>query len=148
MQRRLVDNKRFAARHCKVPSLLQGPLQGLAACSSCGYAYYRGHTTTTAGNKIYYYRCLGSDNHRYEHGRVCDNKPVRTDYLDNLVWDHITGLLADPKLIRDELDRRLDQLRTAAPWRSAVKQRQQTVAVGERRVKLGFAVSAGCSFDS
>jgi hypothetical protein len=25
-------------------------------------------------------------------GRVCDNKPVRTDYLDNLVWDHITAL--------------------------------------------------------
>lgn len=95
----------------KVPSLLQG----LAACSSCGYAYYRGHTTTTAGNKIYYYRCLGSDNYRYEHGRVCENKPVRTDYLDNLVWHHITGLLADPKLIRAEIDQRLDQLRTADP---------------------------------
>ncbi|MGH3692956.1 MAG: zinc ribbon domain-containing protein [Pseudonocardiaceae bacterium] len=74
-QQRLADNKRYAARSSKVPSLLQG----LAACASCGYAYYRGHTTTTAGNKIYYYRCLGSDNYRYEHGRVCDNKPVRTD---------------------------------------------------------------------
>jgi site-specific DNA recombinase len=46
---RLEDNKRFASRNSKVPSL-----QGLAACSACGYAYYRGHTTTTAGNKIYY----------------------------------------------------------------------------------------------
>jgi site-specific DNA recombinase len=64
VQRRLADNKRFAARHSKVPSLLQG----LTACSSCGYAYYRGHTTTTAGNKIYYYRCLGSDNYRYQPG--------------------------------------------------------------------------------
>jgi site-specific DNA recombinase len=110
-QQRLEDNKRYAARNSKVPSLLQG----LAACASCGYAYYRGHTTTTAGNKIYYYRCLGSDNYRYEHGRVCQNKPVRTDYLDALVWDHITGLLADPSLIRAEIDRRLDQLRTADP---------------------------------
>ncbi|MDQ4103696.1 MAG: recombinase family protein, partial [Actinomycetota bacterium] len=110
-QRRLEDNKRYAARNSKIPSLLQG----LAACASCGYAYYRGHTTTTAGNKIYYYRCLGSDNYRYQHGRVCDNKPVRTDYLDNVVWDHITGLLADPTLIRAEIDRRLDQLRTADP---------------------------------
>jgi site-specific DNA recombinase len=93
-QQRLADNKRFAARNSKVPSLLQG----LAACASCGYAYYRGHTTTTAGNKIYYYRCLGSDNHRYEHGRVCDSKPFRTDYLDTIVWEHITGLLADPTL--------------------------------------------------
>ena len=55
VQRRLEDNKRYAARNSKVPSLLQG----LAACTSCGYSYYRGHTTTTAGNKIYYYRCLG-----------------------------------------------------------------------------------------
>jgi site-specific DNA recombinase len=117
-QRRLEDNKRYAARNSKVPSLLQG----LAACASCGYAYYRGHTTTSAGNKIYYYRCLGSDNYRYEHGRVCDNKPVRTDYLDKVVWDHVAGLLADPKLIRAEIDRRLDQLRTADPT-SAQQQR-------------------------
>jgi len=122
-QRRLADNKRYAARNSKVPSLLQG----LAACSSCGYAYYRGHTTTTAGNKIYYYRCLGSDNYRYEHGRVCDNKPVRTDHLDTLVWDHITGLLADPTLIRAEIDRRLDQLRTADPTTAQQQRLQQAV---------------------
>ncbi len=33
VQQRLEDNKRFAARNAKVPSLLQG----LAACSACGY---------------------------------------------------------------------------------------------------------------
>jgi site-specific DNA recombinase len=56
VQQRLADNKRFATRGSKAPSMLQG----LAACSACGYGYYRSHTTTTAGNKIYYYRCLGS----------------------------------------------------------------------------------------
>jgi DNA invertase Pin-like site-specific DNA recombinase len=122
-QRRLEDNKRFAARNSKDPSLLQG----LAACAGCGYAYYRGHTTTTAGNKIYYYRCLGSDNYRYEHGRVCDNKPVRTDHLDKVVWDHITGLLADPQLIRSEIDRRLTQLRTADPTTSQQQRLQQAL---------------------
>ena len=79
---RLEDNKRFASRNSNVPSLLQG----LAACSACGYAYYRGHTTTTAGNKIYYYRCLGSDDYRYQGGRVSGSKPVRADYLDTVVW--------------------------------------------------------------
>jgi site-specific DNA recombinase len=122
-QQRLEDNKRYAARNSKVPSLLQG----LAACASCGYAYYRGHTTTTAGNKIYYYRCLGSDNYRYEHGRVCQNKPVRTDYLDALVWDHITGLLANPALIRAEIDRRLDQLRTADPTTTQQRRLEQAL---------------------
>jgi site-specific DNA recombinase len=53
--RRLADNQRFAARNTKVASLLQG----LAACASCGYAYYRTSTRTTA-RKLYYYRCLGS----------------------------------------------------------------------------------------
>ena len=123
-QQRLADNKRYAARNTKIPSLLQG----LAACSSCGYAYYRGHTTTTAGNKIYYYRCLGSDNYRYQHGRVCDNKPVRADHLDKLVWEHITGLLADPRLIRAEIDQRLNQLRTADPTTAQQQRLEQALA--------------------
>ena len=118
---RLTDNKRFASRNSKVPSLLQG----LAACAGCGYAYYRGHTTTSAGNKIYYYRCLGSDDYRYEGGRVCANKPVRADYLDQVVWDHITALLADPTLIRAEIDRRLDTARSSDPV-TAQRARLQT----------------------
>ena len=115
---RLEDNKRFAARNTKVPSLLQG----LAACSACGYACYRGHTTTSAGNKIFYYRCIGSDNYRFEHGKVCDSKPVRADYLDTVVWDHVTALLTDPALIRAEISKRLEQARTADP---ATRQRSQ-----------------------
>ena len=109
---RLQDNKRFASRNTKIPSLLQG----IAACAACGYGYYRTSTRTT-NKKIYYYRCLGSDDYRYEGGRVCTNKPVRADYLDTLVWDHITGLLADPALIHTEIDRRLEQARTADPAR-------------------------------
>ena len=114
---RLEDNKRFAARNTKVPSLLQG----LAACSACGYGYYRTSARTTS-RKIYYYRCLGSDDYRYEGGRVCGNQPVRADYLDTVVWDHITGLLADPALIRAEISKRLEQARTADP---ATRQRKQ-----------------------
>jgi site-specific DNA recombinase len=109
--RRLAGNKKFAARASKTPSLLQG----LAACSGCGYACYRGHTTTTAGNKIFYYRCIGSDNYRFEHGKVCASKPVRADYLDQVVWDHITHLIADPALIRAEIGKRLAQIRTTDP---------------------------------
>jgi site-specific DNA recombinase len=107
---RLVDNKRFASRNSKIPSLLQG----LAACSGCGYGYYRTSTRTT-NKKIYYYRCLGSDDYRYEGGRVCGNKPVRADYLDTAVWDHIAGMLADPRLIRGEIDKRLESARTSDP---------------------------------
>jgi site-specific DNA recombinase len=47
--RRLADNKRYASRNTKIPSLLQG----IAACSGCGYGYYRTSTRTT-NKKIYY----------------------------------------------------------------------------------------------
>ena len=111
VQQRLEDNKRFATRNSAIPPSL---LQGLAACAACGYGYYR-TSTRTARKKIYYYRCLGTDNYRYEGGRVCGNKPVRADYLDTVVWDHITGLLADPALIRAEIGKRLEQARTSDP---------------------------------
>lgn len=109
-ERRLADNRRFAARNSKEPSLLMG----LAACQGCGYAYYR-TSTRTAKRKIYYYRCLGSDDYRYPGGRVCDNKPVRADYLDDLVWGQVSALLADPALVQGELDRRLTEMRAANP---------------------------------
>ena len=114
---RLADNKRFASRNSTDPSLLQG----MAACAGCGYGYYRTSTRTT-NKKIYYYRCLGSDDYRYEGGRVCANKPVRADYLDTVVWDHITALLADPTLVRAEIDKRLEASRTTNP---AAQQRQR-----------------------
>src|SRR5260221_4673817 len=123
VRQRLEDNKRFAARNTKVPSLLQG----LAACSACGYGYYRTSARTTS-RKIYYYRCLGSDNYRYEGGRVCGNKPVRADYLDTVVWDHITGLLADPAPIRAEISKRLHAARTADPVTRQRKQLQNELA--------------------
>ena len=86
----------------------------MAACAACGYGYYR-TTTRTTNKKIHYYRCLGSDNYRYDAGRVCANKPVRADYLDTVVWDHITALLADPALIRAEIEKRLEGARAADP---------------------------------
>ena len=121
--RRLVDNTRFAARNSRHPSLLQG----LAACAACGYGYYRA-TTRTTNKKIHYYRCLGSDNYRYEDGRVCANKPVRADYLDTVVWDHLTALLADPALIRAEIDKRLEGARATDPVARQRKQLESALA--------------------
>jgi site-specific DNA recombinase len=114
---RLADDKWFSSRNGKDPS----PPRGMAACSACGYGYHRTSTRTT-NKKIYRYRCLGSDDYRYGGGWVCGNKPVRADYLDAVVWDHITGLMADPWLIRAGIDERLDTARTAGP---VVRQRKR-----------------------
>ncbi len=53
---------------------------------------------------------------------------MRADYLDEVVWEHLTALLADPARIRGELDRRLAELRAANP-QTATKarlEREQT----------------------
>ena len=132
VQQRLEDNKKFATRNSTLPPSL---LQGLAACAACGYGYYR-TSARTARRKIYYYRCLGSDDYRYDGGRVCGSKPVRADYLDQVVWDHITGLLADPALIRAEIGKRLAQARTSDP---VTRQRKQ---LGLALAKAGASITA------
>jgi site-specific DNA recombinase len=81
---RLEQNKRHSLRRTIEPTLLQGML----VCSKCGYAYYR-CSTRTSKRKLYYYRCLGSHNYRFTHGRVCHSRPIRQDYLDGVVWEQL-----------------------------------------------------------
>ena len=109
-QERLSSNARFAKRNTKSPTLLQGIL----VCRECGYACYRTSTRTT-NKRIYYYRCIGSDNYRHIGGRVCHSRPIRADELDRLVWDEVRQLLENPALVRAEIDRRLQALRTEHP---------------------------------
>jgi site-specific DNA recombinase len=89
-------------------------VQGLVSCTKCGYALYRTSTRSSA-RKIHYYRCLGSDAYRHLSGPVCNNRPVRQDLLDDVVWTEIVRLLEDPRLIQNEIERRLMAAREADP---------------------------------
>ncbi len=109
-QELLVRNKRLSRRRTIEPSLLQG----LLVCQSCGYALYR-TSTRTSKRRIHYYRCLGSDAYRYPEGARCDNRPIRQDHLDGVVWQEILRLLAAPALIQGELERRLEAAQKASP---------------------------------
>jgi site-specific DNA recombinase len=111
-QERLQQNKVFASRHTKESTLLQGML----ICKVCGHAYYRTSTRTSV-RKLYYYRCLGSDDWRYSKGRVCTNRPVRQDYLDDLVWREVIELLGNPDLVSKEMERRVRDLQESNPGR-------------------------------
>ena len=122
-QERLQANRHFASRHTKEPTLLQG----LLVCQECGYAYYR-TSTRTSTRKLYYYRCLGSDDWRYQNGRVCAHRPVRQDYLDEVVWRQVIDLLTHPDLVRDEIDRRMQAMQESNPTqiRKEVLMREHT----------------------
>jgi site-specific DNA recombinase len=109
-QERLRANKIHAPRRTVTPSVVQG----LVSCTKCGYALYRTSTRSSA-RKIHYYRCLGSDAYRHLSGPVCNNRPVRQDLLDDVVWTEIVRLLEDPRLIQNEIERRLMAAREADP---------------------------------
>jgi site-specific DNA recombinase len=117
-QERLEANKTHAPRRTITPSVVQG----LVSCAKCGYALYRTSTRSSA-RVIHYYRCLGSDAWRRLSGSVCNNRPVRQDLLDEVVWTEIVRLLEDPQLIQNELDRRLAAAREADP----TKRREEAV---------------------
>jgi len=109
-QERLEQNKRFSPRRTIEPTLLQGML----VCNRCGYAFYR-TSTRTSKRKLYYYRCLGSDAYRYFNERVCENRPIRQDYLDGVVWQHVVRLIESPELIRSEIKHRMKQIQDSSP---------------------------------
>jgi site-specific DNA recombinase len=111
-QEQLEKNKHHSPRRTVEPTLLQGML----VCEQCGYALYR-TSTRTCKQKLYYYRCLGSDGYRRLKGPVCTNRPLRQDALDEFVWKEIIRLLDDPALVQGEIDRRREAARHADPLR-------------------------------
>jgi site-specific DNA recombinase len=119
----LTSNKVHAPRRTIEPSISQG----MVSCSKCGYGLYRTSTRSSAQN-IHYYRCLGSDAWRYLNGAVCNNRPVRQDLLDKIVWDEIVRLLEDPRLIDEELKRRLEIAQKASPTQRRQESLQRDLA--------------------
>ena len=104
----LEENRRRARTHRRGARYL---LQGLVVCACCGYAYYgkaisnrarKGHPRDYA-----YYRCVGTDAYRFGGQRVCTNPQVRTDRLEQAVWQQICRLLQDPERLVQEYERRL-----------------------------------------
>lgn len=88
-------------------------LQGLTVCGQCHYAYYGKKVSKAAGKgrqHYAYYRCIGTDAYRFGGARLCDNQQVRTERLDELVWQQVVALLAHPDRLKTEYQRRLDVL--------------------------------------
>ena len=128
-QERLEQNKRFSARRTIEPTLLQGML----VCNRCGYGFYR-TSTRTSKRMLHYYRCLGSDAYRHFNESVCENRPIRQDYLDGVVWDQVVQLLENPELIRSEIRRRIKKIQDSSP----TKRRKE--AVEKEMTRIGKSI--------
>jgi site-specific DNA recombinase len=86
-------------------------LQGLLVCGCCGYAYY-GKAISPSARKGHprdyaYYRCIGSDAYRFGGMRLCWNKQLRTDLVDDAVWQEVCQLLEDPARLEHEYRQQL-----------------------------------------
>src|ERR1700683_584780 len=123
-QELLSHNKMRSLRRTITPSVVQG----LVGCAKCGYALSRTSTQTSA-RKIHYYKCIGSDSWRKLGGPVCDNNRfIRQELLDQIVWAEVVRLLEDPALIQQELDRRLVAARTSDPTRKREQSLQRELS--------------------
>jgi site-specific DNA recombinase len=85
-------------------------LQGLLQCQHCGYALYgmgTKHRLATGEVVVHsYYRCTGTNASRFGGQRLCPNRPVPLDSLDQAVWQDVRALLQEPSKVAAEYERR------------------------------------------
>ncbi|MDA8185108.1 MAG: recombinase family protein [Actinomycetota bacterium] len=112
-------------------------LQGLVVCPLCGYAYYGKAISLKAAKgqvrDYAYYRCVGSDAYRFGGQRLCDNRQVRTDRLDEVVWQKVRDLLEEPERLVEEYQRRLQN-----PGRDRQGNDLATVEAQIRKIRQGI----------
>ncbi len=118
-------------------------LQGLLVCACCGYAYY-GKPISPSARKQHersyaYYRCIGSDAYRFGGVRLCSNKQLRTDLVDEAVWEEVCRLLEHPERLEQEYRRRLLQQEQTPDALSSLEIRMGRVRQGMARLIDSYA---------
>lgn len=97
-QSRLDKNQNMARRNNKSHEYL---LRGLVSCGQCHLS-----STGRSQGKYHYYKCRGrTDVHRAAKGDRCIARYVPSPALDELVWQDLCRIVADPDLITHELER-------------------------------------------
>ncbi len=108
MQEQLDENRKRKRDGRRRPGWL---LQGLVVCRQCGYAFYGKMARGTVGGAqpadYGYYRCTGTDAHKFGGQALCRNRSVRSDKLEAAVWHQIETVLDDPQRVAGEHERRI-----------------------------------------
>jgi len=140
VQNQLQENRQRARQGQRGARYL---LQGLLVCAQCGYAYYGKPVSQKAkkGKKrdYAYYRCIGSDAFRFGGERICDNGQVRTDLLEQKVWEEVCDLLQDQQRLRQEYARRLNTPQTETENLATIQSQQGKIQQGMARLIDSYA---------
>jgi site-specific DNA recombinase len=110
-QWQLRRNRELATRNAKRKYLLRGFIK----CRWCGRTYI-GHTVERSKDgqryELGYYHCGAYDSLTIP-GR-CKNQWYRVQYLDQVVWEQIETLLANPELVLSEIQKRQESTEEAS----------------------------------
>jgi site-specific DNA recombinase len=112
VQEQLAENRTQARERLRGASHL---LQGLVCCKYCEHSFY-GKPAKNRHNQHYvYYRCIGADAYRFGGERICSNRQVRADLLEDAVWAQVIDLLQNPARLQSEYERRLKRKSSQDP---------------------------------
>jgi site-specific DNA recombinase len=104
VQEQLEENKKLKRQRLTGARYL---LQGLVVCSLCGYGYHG--NTATGTRKHNYYSCGGARVYT-NRDRICDNKSIHADILEEIIWKEVKLLLNNPYYVEKEYGRRIKEL--------------------------------------
>jgi site-specific DNA recombinase len=140
VQNQLQENRQRARQGQRGARYL---LQGLLVCAQCGYAYYGKAISTKAAKgkqrDYAYYRCIGSDAYRFGGERICDNCQVRTDLLEQKVWEEVCDLLQDRQRLQQEYERRLNIPKQETENLTVIQAQQGKIQQGIARLIDSYA---------
>ena len=140
VQNQLQENRQRARQGQRGARYL---LQGLLVCAQCGYAFYGKAISPKAAKgkqrNYAYYRCIGSDAYRFGGTRICDNCQVRTDLLEQNVWEEVCDLLQDHLRLRQEYERRLNTPKKDTENLAVIQAQQGKIQQGMARLIDSYA---------
>ena len=105
VQKQLEENKKRKREKRGAVNFL---LSGLIVCKKCQYSY-SGNGTSSLKYKYGYYICVGGKGYCYR-ARFCNNKSIRSDLLEDLIWRQVIFLLTNSCNLEKECERRLAEL--------------------------------------
>jgi len=130
VQEQLEENRKRKRERMKGVCFL---LRGLVVCNKCQYGYC-GNNPIQSPNRGYGYYVCGGTRVYANRDRMCDNKSIRSDLLEKLVWEEVKNLLENPFYLEKEYHRRIKELET-----SSNKQDHNKLKAGELKLKKSIA---------
>jgi site-specific DNA recombinase len=128
-QARKAYNAKMAKRNSRRNYLLRGRV-----ICKCGRAMHGYNAHTSADGTVYLYYVCGSKPSQFTtRQKICDQKNVRCDRLDNLAWESVKGLFADPDRLWDDLKKaQQTELTAQDPKRDELQAVEDFIAQSDR----------------